>query len=552
MTLTESAPATTEATARPPAPVLPESSPTSLGWFDTADHRRLGRLYAALAIVFGLVSMVLDAIVKLDRADAGGFVLLDADTWEQSLWLSLDGISLLMLLPLFCGVAIFVVPLQLGVKTIAFPRLAAASFWSFVMAATILIASYAINGGPGGGDADGVQLYLLSLGLLALSLTAAAVCIATTVLALRAPGLDLGKVPPFSWSALVTSIMMIVALPALVGLVALLYIDHQYSRVIFGGNVGVGPHLEWLHIHPQILLLAVPALGVVLEIVPVAVDRRLPSANLWQGLLGAFALLSFGVWANQAIVDNVFVLGASGRVIVEELLYIGMVAAALLPLLGVLSAVGLTLGRGRPRLSAPLLLSVASLLMLLGGVALAALGSLIDATLADGAFKLRDTTWRDGTYALIALGGGLGGLSAGVLWWAPKFYGRKLNAGLAYLQVLALVGGVTLIAVPSLIAGGIWDLRYGPISEGRGGSEAMAALAAVGSLLVMASLALLLLNLLLSVLGKAGEPAGDDPVGGHTLEWATASPPEAGNFAEDPEVTSERPLLDAREAEEAR
>ncbi len=552
MTLTESAPATSEAAAPPPAPVLPESSPTSLGWFDTADHRRLGRLYVALAIVFGLVALVLDAIVKLDRADAGGFVLLDGETWEQSLWLSLDGISLLMLLPLFCGIAIFVVPLQLGVRTIAFPRLTAASFWGFAMASTILIASYAINGGPGGGDADGVQLYLLSLALLALSLTAAAVSIATTVLALRAPGLDLGKVPPFSWSALVTAIMMVVALPALVGLVTLLYIDHQYGRVIFGGNVGVGPHLDWLHIHPQILLLAVPALGVVLEIVPVAVGRRLPSASIWQGLVGGFALLSFGAWANQGVVDNVLVLGASGRVIAEELLYIGMTAAAVLPLLGVLGVVALTVAGGRPKLSAPLLLSVVSLLMLLGGVTLAALGSLIDGTLADETFKLRDTTWRDGTFALIALGGGLGGLSAGTLWWAPKFYGRKLNAGLAYLQVLAFVGGVTLVAVPSLLGGGIWDLRFGPISEGRGASEAMAALAAVGSLLVMASLALLLLNLLLSVLGKAGEEAGDDPVGGHTLEWATASPPEAGNFTDDPEITSERPLLDARDAEEAR
>ncbi|MEO1062637.1 MAG: cbb3-type cytochrome c oxidase subunit I [Actinomycetota bacterium] len=552
MTLTESAPATTEAEAPPPSPVLPESSPTSLGWFDTADHRRLGRLFVALSIVFGLVALVMDAIVKLDRADAGGFLLLDAETWEQSLWLSLDGISLLMLLPLFCGLAIFVVPLQLGVKTLAFPRLAAASFWGFAMASTILIASYAINGGPGGGDADGVQLYLLSLGLLALSLTAAAICIATTVLAMRAPGLDLSRVPPFSWSALVTAIMMIVALPALVGLVALLYIDHQYGRVIFGGNVGVGPHLEWLHLHPQILLLAVPALGVALEIVPVAAGKRLPSASIWQGLVGGFALLSFGVWANQAIVDNVLVLGASGRVIAEEFLYIGMIAAALVPLLGVLGVVAMTLLGGKIRFSAPLLLALVSLFMLADGVALAAIGSLIDATLADGSFKLRDTTWRDGTYSLIALGGGLGGLSAGVLWWAPKAYGRKLNAGLAYLQVLAFAGGITLIAVPSLLAGGIWDLRYGPVSDGRGGSEAMAALASVGSLLVMASLALLLLNLLLSILGKAGEEAGDDPVGGHTLEWATASPPEAGNFADEVQVTSERPLLDLRNAEEAR
>ncbi|MEM8902140.1 MAG: cbb3-type cytochrome c oxidase subunit I [Actinomycetota bacterium] len=550
MTLTESAPATEEPTAPPSAPVLAESSPTSIGWFDTADHRRLGRLYVALAIVFGLVALVLDALVKLDRADAGGFVLLDGETWEQTLWLSLDGISFLMLLPLFCGIAIFVVPLQLGVKTIAFPRLAAASFWGFAMASTILIASYAINGGPGGGDADGVQLYLLSLGLLAVSLTAAAVSIATTVLAMRAPGLDLGKVPPFSWASLVTAIMMLVALPAVIALVALLYIDHRYGRVIFGGNVGVGPHLEWLHLHPQILLLAVPTLGVVLEVVPVAAGKRLPSADIWQALVGGFALLSFGAWANQAVVDNVLVLGASGRVIAEEFLYIGMTAAAALPLLGVLAMVGATVAGGRPRISPALVLALVSLLMLLGGVTLAALGSLIDATLADGDFKLRATTWRDGTFALIALGGGLGGLSAGVLWWAPKAYGRTLNPGLAYLQVLAFVGGVTLVAVPSLIAGGIWDLSYGPTSEGEGASEAMAALAAVGSLLVMASLALLLLNLLLSVLGKAGELAGDDPVDGHTLEWATASPPEAGNFAEDPQVTSERPLLDAREAEE--
>lgn len=549
MTLTENPPESAPATDSAPAPVLPEASPTALGWFDTADHRRLGRLFIGLSLVFGLLATVLDAIVKLDRADAGGFVLLDGETWEQSLWLSLDGFTFLMLLPLFCGIALFVVPLQLGVSTIAFPRLAAASFWGFVMASTILISSYAINGGPGGGDADGVELYLLALAVLALSLTGAAISIATTVLGLRAPGLDLSKVPPFSWSALVTSLMMVLVLPALVGLVALLYIDHRYGRLIFGGNVGVGEHLQWLHLHPQVLLLAVPALGVALEIVPVAAGRRLPSAAIWQAMIGGFALLSFGVWANQAVVDNVFTFNNSGRTLVEEMLYIGMIGLAALPVLGILGMAAATLrAGGRPQLSPALVLAVVSVLMLLGGVTLAALGSLIDGTLADESFKLRNTTWRDGTYGLIVLGGALGGLSAGALWWAPKMYGRTLNPALAYLQVLALLGGVTLVAVPSLVAGGLWDLSYGPLSDGDGASEAMAALAAVGAVLVFASVALLMLNLLLSILGKGGEVAGDDPVGGHTLEWSIASPPPPGNFTTEPAVTSERPLLDAREA----
>ncbi|MEM9034256.1 MAG: cbb3-type cytochrome c oxidase subunit I [Actinomycetota bacterium] len=550
MTLTETPPESAPTTDPAAAPVLPEASPTALGWFDTADHRRLGRLFIGLSLVFGLLATVLDAIVKLDRADASGFVLLDGETWEQTLWLSLDGFTFLMLLPLFCGIALFVVPLQLGVSTIAFPRLASASFWGFVMSSTILISSYAINGGPGGGDADGVELYLLALAVLAISLTAAAVSIATTVLGLRTPGLDLSRVPPFSWSALVTSLMMVLALPALVGLLALLYVDHRYGRVTFGGNVGVGAHLDWLHLHPQILLLAVPTLGIVLEVVPVAAGKRLPSAAIWQGLIGGFALLSFGAWANQALVDNVFTFGSSGRVLVEEMLYIGMAGLAVLPVLGVVGLAAATFRGGRPKLSPALVLALVSTLMLLGGVTLAALGSLIDATLADETFKLRATTWRDGTYGLIVLGGALGGLSAGALWWAPKMYGRTLNPVLAYLQVLAFLGGVTLVAVPSLLGGGIWDLSYGPLSAGDGASEAMAALAAVGAVLVFASVVLLLLNLLLSILGKGGEVAGDDPVGGHTLEWSTGSPPPAGNFESEPAVTSERPLLDAREAAE--
>lgn len=528
-------------------PVLPDSSPTIVGWFDTADHKRLGRLFVGMSLIYGLLAFALDALVKIDRTDASGFVILDAETWLQTLHLSLDSIGYLMAVPLFLGLAMFVVPLQLGVGTIAFPRLAAASFWGYLISSALVISSYVINGGPGGGDDQGVELYLVSLGLLAVSLACAAVCVATTVLALRAEGMSLDRVPPFSWSALVAALTALLTFASLAGLLALLYVDHRYGRVIFGGNVGVGPHLDWLHIVPQIFLFGVPTLGIVLEIVAVSTGRRLGPVSASQGAIGLLALLAFGAWANQAIVDNVFELFDSGRVIYEEFLYVGIAAFAVLPVLGVLGLCGLGLKAGRPTISPAFAMAMISLLMLLGGLSLAALGSFIDAAIAGDGFRLRDTAWRDGVYALVAVGGGLGGLTAGVLWWAPKMYGRSLLAPVAYLNVLALAGGVTLIAVPSLVGGAFMDLSFGPVHENTSGASAMAGLAAAGSVLVFVAVALLLVNLLYSVLARGGDAVGSNPVDGHTLEWATESPPPMGNFDELPPIESATPLLDLAE-----
>ncbi len=525
----------TAAVSEAPVTLRPsERSATAVGWFGTVDHKRIGRLFVGLSVTYGLLALVLDALVKLDRSDAGGYLVFDDRSWLQGLHLSLDGIVLLMLLPLFCGLALYVVPLQLGVGSIAMPRLAAASFWGYATSSTILVCAYAIDGGPGGGDDQGVALYLVALAMLAISLSAAAVCIATTVLGLRHASLGFSRVPPFSWAAMVTSVTMLLTLGSLVGLLALLYVDLRYGQAVFGGSAGVPAHLQWLYVHPQIFLVAIPALGVLLEIAPVSVRGRLPSAGIWQGLIGLVGLVSFGAWANQAIVDNALVLGDSGRVLAEEALSIAYAVVAVLAVLGVLGVAATCLRSGRPRLTPAAALAAVAVAMLVGGMALAAIGSLVDATLADGTFKLRETAWRDGVFALVVYGGGIGGLTAGALWWAPKMYGRTTSGVLGWLQVLALAAGVTLVAVPSLVAGAVAELSFGPLHPGTDLAEPLALAAAAGSLVVFASVASLILNLFISVLAGRGDPAGPDPVGGHTLEWTTTSPPPPGNFAVSP------------------
>src|SRR4051795_6348857 len=236
-----SPPMTTIQTHAPGATVSPSARArtSSVGeWLTTADHKRIGRSFIGVSFFGFLGAVVVAALLGIERIDAQAS-MLDVNAIPQLFSIYRIGLTFIVLLPLLLGIAIAVVPLQVGARSLAFPRLAAFGFWAWFFGSVLVVIAIASNGGLGGGDARFVRLFLAGMLVLVLGLGAAAGSLATTILTTRAPGMNMRRVPLFTWSALVGALGLLVVLPAVAGALLYTYVDYQYGRAGFGGNTGV-------------------------------------------------------------------------------------------------------------------------------------------------------------------------------------------------------------------------------------------------------------------------------------------------------------------------
>ncbi len=246
----------------------------------------------------------------------------------------------LFALPLFLGLAVYLVPLQVGASTIAFPRAAALAFWTWLLGAILLVVAYVSNGGVGGGRANAVDLAYVALGVVVLALLLASVCVATTVITLRAPGLRLDHVPMFSWAMLVASSIWLLSLPVLIANIVLIYIDHRLGRPSdFGVGLNQWPQIAWVVQQPQVFAFAIPVLGVVGDVVATMSGARQQNRGVMFAAIGAFGILSFGAWAQPFFNNEV----------TTQWLYIGVAFAILLPMLALFGGWATTMRSGKPR-----------------------------------------------------------------------------------------------------------------------------------------------------------------------------------------------------------
>ena len=198
-------------------------------WVTTADHKRIGRMYAGFGLLALLATAALGAVLGLERADDGS-ALLDADSLLQMFQAYRVGLVFATIIPLGLGLAIAVVPLQLGARSLAFPRLALTGFYSWIGGLALTMVALGRNGGIGGGDDQAIDLFLAGHGLMILGLLASAGCVATSVLTTRAPGMTMRRVPLFTWSALIAALGMLLALPVLFGAIVYVFLDHRYEQ----------------------------------------------------------------------------------------------------------------------------------------------------------------------------------------------------------------------------------------------------------------------------------------------------------------------------------
>ncbi|MDQ3145390.1 MAG: cytochrome c oxidase subunit I [Actinomycetota bacterium] len=536
-----------------PQPQEPESAEARgiLAFLTTTDHKRIGIAYMVTAFAFFLLGGALALAMRAELAEPG-LSLTDEGTYNQ--WFTMHG-SIMMFLfigPFAFGLANFLVPLHIGAPDMSFPRLNALSYWLYLgggltMVSGFLGASGAASFGwfsyaplsdtsysPGvGGD-----LWLIGLLLTGFSAVFTAVNIVTTVFTLRAPGMTMFRLPVFTWNMVVTSVLILMAFPVLTAAVVLLFADRRFDAHVFDPTVIEGvagspilwQHLFWFFGHPEVYIVVLPFFGVITEVLPVFSRRPVFG---YKGLVFAtlgIAALSMGVWAHHMF--------ATGAVLLP--FFSGLSFLIAVPT-GVkfFNWLG-TLWGGRLTFPTPMLFALGFLItFLLGGIT----GVLQASPPID--FHLTDSYFVVAHMHYVLFGGSVFALFAGVYLWFPKFTGRLLGEGLGKVHFATMFVGfhLTFLVQHQLGLSGM-PRRVADYLETDGFST-LNRISTAGAFLTGASTVVFLVNVWLSL--RRAPTAGDDPWGGHTLEWATTSPPPPHNFVgELPPIRSNRPFFDAR------
>ncbi|MGI8984173.1 MAG: cbb3-type cytochrome c oxidase subunit I [Acidimicrobiales bacterium] len=540
----------------PSQPVLDLPDP----WPKGTDHKYIGSLYVAAAVVFLVAGVVMALLMRAQLATPDG-ELLGEGTYRQLFTLHGVVSVFLFLLPVWLGIASAIVPLQIGAARLAFPRLHAMSFWMFLAGGAMVcaapVASDVFHGwalsdpvpvmlGLGG---QGPDLLLLGLALVCMAGVLVAVNVLATILQLRPPGMTLRRLPIFSWSVMVSAAVLLLALPVLIGAFGLLFVDRHYGASLFsgftgsrGGNPLIWPRLFWFGAYPVLWALLIPALGAVSEIVATFAGRPLFSRERAAAVLAGVGILSFAGWGSEVDTLNqarpLFVLGALAVLAPVALLVLNWLATLRL------AGKGGDIRTTRGRMGATPMLWALGMLPVLG-LGLAA--SVVSAVDAGGGSH--GNYWQVGQHHALFFGAATIGAIAALSFWGPKIWGRHLSDALGKLEILAVVGG-TLLTVAGMLLLGVQDMATHTATFDSGDDWGLGNMVvSAGAAIVGIGLVVLVFDLVSSVLARRGRAAGADPWGGQTLEWTTTSPPPPHNFDALPEIRSASPLLDLRVAQ---
>jgi heme/copper-type cytochrome/quinol oxidase subunit 1 len=531
MTTIDTHPESAAAVASRPGVVL-----EVLDWAVTADHKRIGRLFVGFGLLGLLGALVIGALAGAERAiDPATFDIFKASTEGQVVTLQRLLLVYGAVVPVLLGLAVAIVPLQLGARALAFPRVALAGFYSWFAGVILAIVALTNKGGPAGTDRRFTGLFLTSTAMIALGLLAAALTVATSVLTTRTPGMSLLRIPAFSWASLIGAVGLLLTLPVLIGDIIYLFVDYRNGQqAAFGGSEGLMTWAGWAFTQPQVFAVVIPAVGIFAELVAVTARVRQPMRPI---LLTGIGLLSVDVIAATAQVQITLPwIDEKWGQRIERLLPFAFFNG--LPLLGflmVLGMAGLALKSGTPRIIAPTLFAAFGLLLVAAGGAGLGVQNIENTNLIG-------TSWEDGTSTATILGAALITLG-GIAYWGPKLWGRRMPDAPLFGLALLGAGAAALAAAPMMIAG-FAKQRGGALAgfDYDGPMELWNWLSAIGFAGV--GVVVLLFAALALKSFSGGPNVGNDPWEAQTLEWATTSPPPEHNFAELYAVSSAEPLLD--------
>jgi cytochrome c oxidase subunit 1 len=516
-------------------------------WTTTVDHKRLGILYVLLAIVFLVIGGVEAMLMRVQLWSADSEII-PPDVFNQLFTMHGTTMVFFVGMPILIGIGNYLVPLMIGARDMAFPRLNALGFWATAFGGTLVYCSFATGGAPALGwfayapltentfaRSAATDFWALGLLVSGVGSIAAGVNFVATILAMRAPGMTLRRLPFFVWTMLWTSVQLLIAIPPLTAGLVMVLFDRQLGAHFFdvqnGGSALFWQHLFWFFGHPEVYILILPVFGMVSEIIPVFSRKVLFGYEFMAAATMAIAFISLGVWAH-----HMFCVGMS------RTLDLFFVVASLL----VSIPTGIkffnwlaTMFGGRIRFAAPMLFCFGFLSMfLIGGLT----GIMLAVAPFD--FQLSDTYFVVGHFHWVLIGGTLFGTFAGIYYWYPKATGRMLDETLARWQFWLLYVGFILTFGPMHVSGILGMPRRIFTYEPDRAWEIWNQLATIGAFVQAPSYLIFVYNLITSL--WKGKPAGDDPWDAWTLEWATTSPPPSYNFEVIPTVHSRRPLWDAK------
>jgi len=521
-------------------------------WVSSTDHKRIGRMFLFGATLAFLGTAVIGILLGIERISPD-LDFLNVNSQTQLFSLERFGFTYLVLVPAVLGIALAIVPLQVGSRSLALARLASAGFWAWVLGAVLAVFSLVNNGGPGGGNARFVDLFTLSTALILAGVLAGVVSLATTILTTRAPGMNMKRVPFFTWSVLVSSLGLLVALPVVIGDLLYVFVGHRYidpaSTITnaLAGNRRLAEYAGFGFTQPTTLLFVIPVLGLLADVVATASGKRLQPRG---GIFAGIALMLVAVFA--AVVQWPVTIRSpfkdlSGSEKLNDVLPFLLVHGA--PLLGCFLAfafAGQALVKSR-KITAPVLFALLASFLVLSSFVDSALLHISDAGLAG-------TTFEEGTWLAVVFAGVMAAMG-GYTYWSPKWTGKALPAkSVLPLALVAFIGAE--LASLSLMIAGFADQPgavFGSVVKNT--DEAITKFHYSGPMglwntLNTVGIGLVALTVLafvaLAVLSLRSTTVGDDPWDGQTLEWATASPAPATNFADIHIVKSAEPLLDLK------
>ena len=514
-----------------------------VGWLSVVDHKEIGRRYLVTAFTFFILAGVLAALMRIQLAFPDNH-FLSPDRYNQFFTMHGTVMMFLFAVPVMEALGVYLVPLMVGTRAIAFPRLNVFSYFVYLFGGVMLFTALALNSapdvgwfayvplaGPDYGVGKRPDFWAQLITFTEVAGLAVAVELVATIFKLRAPGMTLSRMPLFVWSMLVMSFMVIFAMPSVVTGSSLMLLDRLVGTHFYnpaeGGDALLWQHLFWFFGHPEVYIIFVPALGIVSSIITAFTGRPVFGYTAMVTSLVATGFIGFGLWVHHMFATGLPELGLS---------YFTAASMVIAIPSGVQIFCWLaSLWRATPRFHTPLL-------FVLGFVAIFVLGGLSGVTLASTPLdlQLHDTYYVVAHFHYVLLGGAVFPLIGGIYFWFPKITGRLMNDRLGKFNFWTLFVGfnVTFFPMHFLVAMPRRVYTY-PASTGWG---TLNLISTAGAVVLLIGGAVFVYNVVRSYV--AGTVAADNPWSADTLEWATSSPPPVYNFLHLPVVEGRSAVWD--------
>lgn len=541
-----------------PAPAVPAASKNwaqvAQEWITTVDHKKLGVMYVGTGLLFFAMAGIMATLIRIQLAVPRND-FLPPDVFNRLFTMHGTSMVFLVGMPIIAGMANFLVPLMIGTRDMAFPRLNAFGFWMFFFGGCLLYFSYL--GGPGlygAGSAPDVgwfayapltgrafsrgtstDFWILSLLLTGVGSLATAVNVVVTVFCRRCRGMTLMRMPLFVWLMLVVAFMMLLALPPLSAAQIMLLLDRFLGATYFdtqaGGSAVIWQHFFWIFGHPEVYILILPGFAAASEIIPVFSRKPIFGYPVMVGASVAIAFIAFGVWAH-----HMFTIGMPA---LANIFFVTSTLLVAVPTgIKIFNWLG-TLWGGSIRFHTPMLFCLAFLFQFL-------ISGLTGVMLAVAPFdwQLSDSYFVVAHFHYVLIGGLLFTIFAAIYYWFPKVSGKMLSEKLGKWHFWVFVIGFNLTFAPQHVSGILGMPRRIYTYDPDRGWELWNLLSTIGVFFQAVGILFFVFNILWSL--RRGKPAGQDPWDAWTLEWSTTSPPPDYNFEKLPAVRSRRPLWDLK------